>query len=75
MKRGQCKGHLGKTVEVSDSTVYAELISKMNKITVKRACVRMLGYTPSTNPTFNSGVGDSRGTMSFRPRSGTQELR
>ncbi|KAI0558124.1 Transcription elongation factor SPT5 [Gracilaria domingensis] len=67
IKRGPYKGHSGKVVEVSDSTVRVELISKMKTITVQRAWVRKMGDAPNGNPSINGGFGRGRGTTSSRP--------
>eukprot|EP00178_Gracilaria_changii_P003703 TRINITY_DN1557_c0_g1_i1.p1 TRINITY_DN1557_c0_g1~~TRINITY_DN1557_c0_g1_i1.p1 ORF type:complete len:1057 (+),score=162.65 TRINITY_DN1557_c0_g1_i1:491-3661(+) len=67
VKRGPYKGHSGKVVEVSDSTVRVELISKMKTITVQRAWVRKVGDASNGNADTSNGFGRGRGTSTLRP--------
>ncbi|CAN8072291.1 unnamed protein product [Agarophyton chilense] len=67
VRKGQYKGHTGKVVEVSDSTVRVELSSKMKTITVQRAWIRKLGEAPGTTPSSNGGIGRGRGISTLRP--------
>lgn len=70
VRKGQYKGHTGKVVEVSETTVRVELNSKMKTITLPRASVRKMGDTgppPSASVTSSWGRGRGSSTSSRPP--------